>query len=52
MGIICTCTSISFKGLMVNFSANWSASDRHIYPYNSGTEAQIEVPPAPENRER
>ena len=31
---------------------NWSASDRPVFPYNSGTEALIEVPLAPEDRER
>ena len=27
-----------------SFSATWSASDRPVTPYNSGTEALIEVP--------
>ena len=35
---------------MADFSANWSASDRPVSPYNSGTEARIEVPQTPENR--
>ena len=35
---------------MADFSANWSASDRPVFPYNSGTEAQIEAPQAPEDR--
>ena len=34
--------------LMADFSANWSASDH----YNSGTEARIEAPQAPEDRAR
>ena len=34
------------------FSANWSASDRPIFPYNSGTEARIEAPQVPEDRAR
>ena len=37
---------------MADFSANWSASDRPVSPYNSGTEAWIEVPQAPEDRAR
>ena len=37
---------------MAYFSATWSASDRPVSPYNSGTEAWIEVPQAPEDRER
>ena len=37
---------------MANFSANWSASDRPVFHYNSGTEAQIEASPAPEDRGR
>ena len=36
--------------LMAHFSANWSASDRPVSPYNSGTEAWIEVPQAQEDR--
>ena len=36
--------------LMAHFSATWSASNRPISPYNSGTEAQIEVPQAPGDR--
>ena len=35
---------------MADFSATWSASDRPIFPYNSGTEARIEAPQAPEVR--
>ena len=35
---------------MADFSATWSAIDRHVFPYNSGTEAQIEAPQAPEDR--
>ena len=35
---------------MVDFSATWSASDRPFFPYNSGTEAQIEAPQAPKDR--
>ena len=35
---------------MVDFSATWSASDRPVFPYNSGTEAWIEVPQAPEDK--
>ena len=38
--------------LMAHFSANWSASDRPVSPYNSGTEAWIETPQAPEDRAR
>ena len=34
--------------LMADFSATWSASDRHVFPYNSGKEAMNEAPPAPE----
>ena len=37
---------------MADFCGNESASDRPIFPYNSGTEAQIEVPQAPEDRAR
>ena len=37
---------------MADFSANWSASDRSFSPYNSGTEARIEAPQAPEDRAR
>ena len=37
---------------MADFSATWSASDRPVFPYNLGTEAQIEASPAPENRTR
>ena len=37
---------------MAHFSATWSASDRPVSPYNSGTEAQIEAAKAPENRAR
>ena len=36
--------------LMADFSANWSASDLPAFPYNSGTEALIEVPQAKEDR--
>ena len=36
--------------LMANFSATFSASDWPIFPYNSKTEIQIEVPQAPEDR--
>ena len=35
---------------MAIFTATWSASDRPIYPYNSGTKARIEVPQVPEDR--
>ena len=28
---------------MADFSANWSASDRPVFPYSSGTEARIEA---------
>ena len=35
---------------MADFSNNWSASDRLVSPYNSGTEALIEAPQAPEDR--
>ena len=35
---------------MADFSANWSASDRPVFPYNLGTEARIEAPQAPENK--
>ena len=38
--------------LVVDFSANWSASDRPVFPYYSGTEARIEAPQAPEDRAR
>ena len=38
--------------LMADFSANWSARDRPVFPYNSGTEAWIEAPQAPEDRAR
>ena len=37
---------------MADFSVTWSASDRPVFPYNSGTEAQIEAPQAPEDRVR
>ena len=37
---------------MAHFSATWSASDQPVSPYNSGTEAWIEVPQAPEDRAR
>ena len=37
---------------MAHFSATWSASDRPVSPYNSGTEARIEAPQAPEDRAR
>ena len=37
---------------MADFSANWSASDQPVSPYNSGTEARIEAPQAPEDRAR
>ena len=41
------------KSLMANFSANiFSASDQPLFPYHSGTEAGIEVPPALEDRGR
>ena len=35
---------------MAHFSATCSASDRPVSPYNSGTEARIEAPQAPEDR--
>ena len=35
---------------MAHFSATWSASDRPVSTYNSGTEAPIEAPQAPEDR--
>ena len=38
--------------LMADFSANWFASDRPVFPYNSGTEVRIEAPQAPEDRAR
>ena len=37
---------------MAQSSATWSASDRPVSPYNSGTEARIEAPQAPEDRAR
>ena len=37
---------------MADFSANWSASNRPVFPYNSETEAWIEAPQAPEDRAR
>lgn len=37
---------------MADFSVNWSGSDRHVFPYNSGTEVQIEAPQAREDRVR
>ena len=37
---------------MADFSANWSASDQPVLPYNLGTEALIEAPQAPEDRAR
>ena len=37
---------------MADFSATWSASDRPISPYNSGTGARIEAPQAPEDKAR
>ena len=37
---------------MADFSATWSASDRHVFPYNSETETRIEAPQAPEDRAR
>ena len=36
---------------MADFSANWSASDRPVFPYNSGTKARIEAPQAPEDEQ-
>ena len=43
----------TFKiSLMAYFSATWSASDRPVSPYNSGAEARIEAPQAPEDRAR
>ena len=36
---------------MAHFSATRSANDPHVFPCNSGTEAQIEAPQAPEDRE-
>ena len=38
--------------LMAHFSATWSASDQPVSPYNSGTEARIETPQAPQDRAR
>ena len=38
----------STESLTADFSAIWSASERPIFPYNSGTEARIEAPQAPE----
>ena len=38
--------------LMAHFSTTWSASDRPVFPYNSGTEARIEAPQVPEDRAR
>ena len=37
---------------MAHFSATWSARDRTVSPYNSGTEARIEASQAPEDRAR
>ena len=37
---------------MADFSANLSASDWPVSTYNSGTEARIEAPQAPEDRAR
>ena len=37
---------------MADFSANWSASDRPVSPYNSGTEARIEAPQTTKDRAR
>ena len=37
---------------MAHFSAIWSVSDRPVSTYNSGTEARIEMPQAPEGRAR
>ena len=37
---------------MANFSSTWSATDRSVSPYYSGTEAQIEAQQAPEYRTR
>ena len=37
---------------MADFSATWSASDRPVFPYNSGTEAQIEALQASKDRAR
>ena len=37
---------------MADFSANWSASDRPVFPYNSGTEAWIAALQAPKDRVR
>ena len=42
---------LKFK-LMADFFVTCSASDRPVFPYNSGTEAQIEAPQAPEDRVR
>ena len=38
--------------LTADFSVTWSASDRPIFPYNSGTEVRIEARQAPEDRAR
>ena len=38
--------------LTADFSVTWSASDQPVFPYNSGTEAWIEVLQAPEDRAR
>ena len=35
---------------MADFSATWSASDRFVFPYNLGTETQIEAPQASKDR--
>ena len=37
---------------MADFSANWSASDLPVFPYNLGIEARIEAPQAQEDRAR
>ena len=37
---------------MADFSATWSASDRPVFSYNSGTEARIEGLQAPEDSAR
>ena len=38
--------------LKISLMANWSASDRSVFTYNSETEARIEAPQAPEDRAR
>ena len=37
---------------MAKFFANWSATDRPVFPYNSGTKTWIEGQQVPQDRAR